>query len=648
MLTRLAQTSQRLIFCLSVLFVMVTLAWAQGPATHSEHKVGRVLYCLDEKADFTLAEAKSCQFLERASLTRKIYLGAAVWVKITTDIKVQDEGIPLAIHVAPHLIQRIEIFEGRSGELVAPIAGTDYPFNPQVDSVGGYSFVIPEKIAATGALYMRIATAGLPFVMVNVSEASRAGLESLNQKIGLGLHLGVLSLMFFVSVGVYWAGKNRVVGCFALLVLNLIFATLAGSGLLMKYVWGDYPKINTLFFNTMFYLRLGFWVLLGQAFLSHYVAPKWYRKTCRVIYVLVAVMLFLSWFDDVAISNFLLLLGVTLVPVVQVLAIQKTPNIERMHRRLLIGGFVVGGLLIWGTLLITIFPLGDPVLSVYLVRLVDYVNPLVLLLLVFSDHRQVALQHANTKKENDEIRLRLEFEQKIKNERKVLIDMLTHELKNPLASISLAIGSLASSFSSIDVSQKRRLLNISHSIRNMDAVIERCNLMNQLDHKELSLEPTSIEISASLDLIRQTIDPHNRIRISRLGHDSFVTDLYLFNIIFSNLLENALKYSKADSAVEVSVHRGGEHGETSLVVSVTNEIGQQGHPDPDKVFVRFYRHQLASETTGSGVGLYLVQELAMILKGYVRYGYSAETKRVCFVVELPEFTERPESGSPDA
>jgi len=644
-LTRLAQTSQWLISCLSVLFLMVTFAWAQGPATLSDHKVGRVLYCLDEKADFTLAEAKSCQFLERASLTRKIYLGAAVWVKITTDIKVQDEGIPLAIHVAPHLIQRIEIFEGRSGELVAPIAGTDYPYNPQVDSVGGYSFVIPEKIAATGALYMRIATAGLPFVMVNVSEASRAGLESLNQKIGLGLHLGVLSLMFFVSVGVYWAGKNRVVGCFALLLLNLIFATLAGSGLLMKYVWGDYPKINTLFFNTMFYLRLGFWVLLGQAFLSHYVAPQWYRNSCHVIYALVALMLFLSWFHDLAISNFLLLFGITLVPIVQVLAIQKTPNIERMHRRVLMGGFVVGGLLIWGTLLITIFPLGEPVLSVYLVRLVDYVNPLVLLLLVFSDHRQIVLQHANTKKENDEIRLRLEFEQKIKNERKVLIDMLTHELKNPLASISLAIGSLASSFSSADVSQKRRLLNISHSIRNMDAVIERCNLMNQLDHKELSLQPTSIEISASLDQIRQTIDVNKRIRISRLGHDVFVTDLYLFNIIFSNLLENALKYSKPDSAVEVNIHRGGEFGKNSLVISVSNEVGQQGYPEPGEVFVRFYRHPLASNTTGSGVGLYLVQELATLLKGYVRYRYSAETNQVRFIVELPEC---PESGSPNA
>jgi signal transduction histidine kinase len=172
--------------------------------------------------------------------------------------------------------------------------------------------------------------------------------------------------------------------------------------------------------------------------------------------------------------------------------------------------------------------------------------------------------------------------------------------------------------------------------------------MNQLDHKELSLYPTSIEISAALDQIRQTIDAHNRIRFSKLVHDVFVTDLYLFNIIFSNLLENALKYSKPDSAVEVSVHRGGEFGKNSLVVSVSNEIGQQGYPDPGKVFVRFYRHLLASETTGSGVGLFLVQELAMILKGYVRYGYSAETMRVCFVVELPELTERLEPRSSDA
>jgi hypothetical protein len=182
----------------------------------------------------------------------------------------------------------------------------------------------------------------------------------------------------------------------------------------MKYVWGEYPTFNTLFFNTMFYLRLGFWLLLGQAFLSHYNTPQWYRKSCHVTYTLVALMLCFSWLDYVAISHGMMLFGITLIPLIQVLAIQKTPNIENMHRRVLMGGFVVGGLLIWGTLLITIFPVGDPVLSIYLVRLVDYVNPIVLLLLVFSDYRQIVSQHATTKKENDEIRLRLEFEQKIR------------------------------------------------------------------------------------------------------------------------------------------------------------------------------------------------------------------------------------------
>lgn len=646
--TPLIKIGHLIFFCLSVFFATTSYSSAQQPITQSDNIVGHVGYCLDAKASLTLDQAKSCFFVEREDLTRRIHLGAVIWVKITIDITLQREGWPIAIHVAPHLIQRIELFDGVSGDLVTPAAGTDFSFNQEVNSIGGYTFTIPEKIATSGALYMRIATAGLPFVMVNVTTASRAGMEGLNQQIGLGLHLGVLSLMFFVSVGVHWAGKNRVVGCFALLLLNLIFATLAGSGLLMKYVWGDYPKLNTLFFNSMFYLRLGFWVLLGQAFLSHYVAPLWYRKSCLIIYAFVGLMLGLSWSGYSTISNGILLFGITLVPIIQVLAIQKTPKIERLHQRMLMGGFIVGGLLIWGTLLITIFPLGDPVLSVYLARLVDYVNPLVLLLLVFSDHRQSTLQHANTKKENDEIRLRLEFEKKIKNERKVLIDMLTHELKNPLASISLAIGSLGRSFTSSDVEQQRRLQNISHSIRNMDAVIERCNLMNQLDHNELSLKPASIEISAVLDQMRQRIDLNNRVRVSIHGHNTFVTDIYLFTIIFSNLLENALKYSKADTAVEVDIQRGGQYGETSLLVSVSNVTGQQGYPDPHKVFVRFYRHPLASDTTGSGVGLYLVQELTKLLKGFVRYSYRADTNRVSFFVELPELSESPEKGIPCA
>ncbi len=109
-----------------------------------------------------------------------------------------------------------------------------------------------------------------------------------------------------------------------------------------------------------------------------------------------------------------------------------------------------------------------------------------------------------------------------------------------------------------------------------------------------------------------------------------------------------MKYSKADSVVDVDIQRGGQYGESSLLVSVSNVTGQQGCPDPDKVFVRFYRNPFASDTTGSGVGLYLVRELTKLLKGFVRYSYSADTNRVSFVVELPELSECPESVNPYA
>lgn len=622
------------------MLVMTHDSRAQQSIPQSDNPVSHVEYCLDASASMTFDNVKGCRFVDRDDLTRIIHLGAVIWVRITLDVDLRAKGLPILIHVAPHLIQRIEIFDAQSGRLIAPVAGAQLPFNPEVNSVGGYTFSIPADRVSSRTLYMRIATAGLPFVMVHVDQATDIGVEGVNQQIGLGIHLGALGLMFFLSIGVYGAGKNRVVGCFALLLLNLIFATLSGSGLLMKYVWGNYPALNELFFNSMFYLRLAFWVLLGQAFLSHYDAPRWYRKSCQSVYALVALMLCISWLGNSAISNAILLFGITLAPIVQVIAIQKTQKIERTHQYTLMGGFIIGGLLIWGTLLITIFPLGDPVLSIYLARLVDYVNPVVLLLLVFSDHKQIAFQHANTKKENDEIRLRLEFEQKIKNERKVLIDMLTHELKNPLASISLAIGSLGGSFTSSDVQQRRRLQNISHSIQNMDAVIERCNLMNQLDQNDFSLDFTAIEINLVIDQICQRLDVNQLLRISSIGHDTFVTDPYFFKIIVSNLIENALKYSKAHSDVDINIQLTKKGAERFLVLSVTNEIGLQGYPDPDQVFKRFYRHLLASDTTGSGIGLYLVQELTALLKGQIRYSYCADTGRVSFILELSEFKDQ--------
>jgi signal transduction histidine kinase len=593
-----------------------------------------VLYCLDSQGTMTLSLAKRCQYLERRGLRLPITHDAVLWVKLTTTANPKYDGA-INVLVGPHLIRSIEIFDGRTDALLAGPVGTGYPFSAAHGLLGGYTFVLDSFAGLTATYYLRIATNGLPYAFVEASRTGQASGEPLNQQVGLGIHLGALGLLLLASVSVFAATRNRVTGCFALVILNLLLATLAGSGFLFMYVWGDWPRFNEVFFNSMFYLRVGLWVLLAQTILMPYQTPGWYRMGCWASYLIVAIMLLLSWFGFGYFSNILLLfVGVTLIPVFQVAAIYRTRAIRPFYKQVLAACFAIGAVLVWLTLLITVFVTSKPDLSIQFTRLVDYVNPLILLALVVFHYRETARQLADAKKENLTIRLGLEFERKLKDERKILIDMLTHELKNPLATISLAIGSLASTFSNSQTHILRRLQNIDQSVRRMDSVIERCNLMNQLDQCAFAPESEDISLSESITRVIDQFPASERISFDISGEDQFATDPQLFHIVISNLLDNALKYSPIGTPVSLSLTLGLNEPTLHLHIKVTNQIGTHGLPDKEKVFTRFYRNPLALDKAGSGVGLYLVKTVVDLLQGKVDYRHT--THDVTFVVVLPE------------
>jgi signal transduction histidine kinase len=168
----------------------------------------------------------------------------------------------------------------------------------------------------------------------------------------------------------------------------------------------------------------------------------------------------------------------------------------------------------------------------------------------------------------------------------------------------------------------------------MDAVLERCHLMNQLDQSTLQSRPATISLNESLANITARLPDSARVVLSMEGRDVFTTDLQFFEIIVFNLLENALKYSATNTTVHLNLHHQVLESHPWLVIEVSNQIGHKGFPAKGLVFSRFYRHPLAHDTAGSGVGLYLVQALTKLMQGHIKYEPSANT--VMFRVQLPE------------
>jgi signal transduction histidine kinase len=70
-----------------------------------------------------------------------------------------------------------------------------------------------------------------------------------------------------------------------------------------------------------------------------------------------------------------------------------------------------------------------------------------------------------------------------------------------------------------------------------------------------------------------------------------------------------------------------------LCLQVTNTLGAAGAPDPAKVFSKYYRSRGAQSQSGTGLGLYLSQNLAQLIGA--RLVYQQDADRVTFLLHLP-------------
>ena len=103
--------------------------------------------------------------------------------------------------------------------------------------------------------------------------------------------------------------------------------------------------------------------------------------------------------------------------------------------------------------------------------------------------------------------------------------------------------------------------------------------------------------------------------------------------VFENLIHNAVKYSRPDSKVFVSLESGSKG---RCLVSVRDEGIGIPKAERDKVFGKFFRvsNALRWKTEGSGLGLAVVKSFVEEMGGSVSFE-SEEGKGTTFIVDLP-------------
>ena len=217
------------------------------------------------------------------------------------------------------------------------------------------------------------------------------------------------------------------------------------------------------------------------------------------------------------------------------------------------------------------------------------------------------------------------------------IDSVTHELKSPLASLKLYLQTLTRR--SVPVERQEEFHRFMlQDVERLDGLIDHLlDAARTLNRRPAATDDVTtiaplLEQVRSMVLQRHAVkeesvqiecDPELKVR----GREADI------EIVFRNLLDNAVKYSLPEPRVEVTaaVER------STVIVRVADNGPGIPLTQRHAVFRRFVRlgNELERSTPGTGLGLFLVRSLVKQLRGKVTAKGRLAGQGSVFEVELP-------------
>jgi signal transduction histidine kinase len=198
--------------------------------------------------------------------------------------------------------------------------------------------------------------------------------------------------------------------------------------------------------------------------------------------------------------------------------------------------------------------------------------------------------------------------------RRELIANVSHDLRNPIASIKGYLETLQLKDDTLSSEERRKYIDSTVQISIMlENLVEQLFQLSKLDSQQIKpqLEPFSIaDLLQDVVMKFKPIADKKNIKLDpkfppQLPHT--YADIGLIERAISNLIDNAIQYTPENGEVKIEITK--ENGKINVVVSDTGYgISEEELP---LIFNRFYRVEKsrARTTGGSGLGLAIAKKI---------------------------------------
>ncbi len=187
----------------------------------------------------------------------------------------------------------------------------------------------------------------------------------------------------------------------------------------------------------------------------------------------------------------------------------------------------------------------------------------------------------------------------IKSKEQLLIDV-SHELRSPLTRIKLGL----------EVGSSKEKLE--EDVIEMEKMITDLLENYRADTGFNSVKPQKADVAELLDETIAEYDDQSRLKFSKPAKEVFCNiDMDKMQVVFRNLIDNALKYSANEIIMSITEHKG------EVIISFKDTGSGISNEDLKNVFEPFYRadRSRSRRTGGFGLGLSICKKIIDAHKG---------------------------------
>jgi hypothetical protein len=224
---------------------------------------------------------------------------------------------------------------------------------------------------------------------------------------------------------------------------------------------------------------------------------------------------------------------------------------------------------------------------------------------------------------------------------RTFVSNVTHELKSPVASIQLALETMA--MRRLSDGQKQEYLDMMlNDTARLSALIDRILGAARIEKKSSRYDPQPLSLRRFVEEIlgqdRHRYEKEGHVVVLEKGKDARVSiDRSAMRMVFGNLIENAARYSPKGSTIRLRIHPDLR----SCRLDVIDAGVGIPRKDLKNIFKMFWRSGEAQSSLprGTGLGLYIVRNIVSDHKGKVWATSPGPGRGSVFSVRLPRLRD---------